>query len=58
MSEFFLEIFSEEVPASLQKSAREIILQSFKKLFIEKKLSFKKSLCFSVPNRQIGRAHV
>ena len=46
MAEFFLELFSEEVPASLQKNARENILESFKKLFDEKNLSFKKSLYF------------
>ena len=53
MAEFFLELFSEEVPASLQKNARENILQSFKKLFEEKNLSFKKSLSHSVPNRLV-----
>ena len=53
MAEFFLELFSEEVPASLQKNARENILESFKKLFDEKNLSFKKSLSYSVPNRLI-----
>ena len=37
MSEFFLELFSEEVPANLQKNAREAILEKFKKLFEEKK---------------------
>ena len=52
MAEFFLELFSEEVPASLQKNARENILEIFKKLFDEK-LSFKKSLSYSVPNRLI-----
>ena len=39
MSEFFLEIFSEEVPANLQKTARKIILENFTKLFEEKKIS-------------------
>ena len=53
MAEFFLELFSEEVPASLQKNARENILESFKKLFDEKNLSYKKSLSYSVPNRLI-----
>ena len=41
MAEFFLELFSEEVPASLQKNARENILESFKKLFeVEKVITF------------------
>ena len=29
MSEFFLELFSEEIPSSLQKSLREKILDDF-----------------------------
>ena len=32
MSEFFLELFSEEIPANLQKNAREILLEKFKVL--------------------------
>jgi len=51
MSEFFLELFTEEIPANLQKSAREIILKNFNDLFEEKKIPFKKSSSFSVPNR-------
>ena len=53
MSEFFLELFSEEIPASLQQNARNILLESFQKLFEEKKISFKKSSSFSTPNRLI-----
>ena len=53
MAEFFLELFSEEVPASLQKNARQNVLESFNKLFEEKNLSFKKSLSHSVPNRLV-----
>ena len=30
MSEFFLELFSEEIPSSLQKKLREDLLESFK----------------------------
>jgi len=33
MSEFFLELFSEEIPSSLQKSLRENLLHSFNELF-------------------------
>ena len=32
MSEFFLELFSEEIPSTLQKKARELLLQNFKDL--------------------------
>jgi len=53
MSEFFLELFSEEIPAGLQQNARNTLLESFQKLFQEKKISFKKSSSFSTPNRLI-----
>ncbi|MDA9650959.1 glycine--tRNA ligase subunit beta, partial [Candidatus Pelagibacter sp.] len=53
MSEFFLELFSEEIPSSLQKKLREDLLDSFKKIFGEKFISFKKSSSFSTPNRLI-----
>ncbi len=43
MSEFFLELFSEEIPASLQQNARNTLLENFQNLFEEKKISFKKS---------------
>ena len=51
MSEFFLELFSEEVPANLQKNARNILLQNFKDFFAKKNINFKKELSFSTPNR-------
>jgi glycyl-tRNA synthetase beta chain len=53
MSEFFLELFSEEIPANLQRNCREILLENFRKLFEEKKISFKKNEVFSTPNRLI-----
>jgi glycyl-tRNA synthetase beta chain len=53
MSNFFLELFSEEIPSSLQKSLREDLLGSFKKLLTEKFISFKKSSSYSTPNRLI-----
>ena len=53
MSEFFLELFSEEIPAGLQKSARITLLKNFQDLFKEKQISFKKSDCYSTPNRLI-----
>jgi len=51
MSEFFLELFSEEIPANLQKNARENLLQNFKGFFEKKNISFSKNLSFSTPNR-------
>jgi len=53
MSEFFLELFSEEIPAGLQQNARKVLLESFQKIFQEKQISFKKSSSFSTPNRLI-----
>ena len=52
MSEFFLELFSEEVPANLQKNAREILLQNFTDFFEKENISFsEKGISFSTPNR-------
>ena len=53
MSEFFLELFSEEIPASLQKNLREKLLQEFQKFFIDKSIKSKKSFSLSTPNRLI-----
>ena len=52
MSEFFLELFSEEIPVNLQKNAREILLQNFKDFFEKENIIFsEKSMSFSTPNR-------
>ena len=51
MSEFFLELFSEEIPAGLQQNSRNLLLENFQKLFVEKQILFKKSSSFSTPNR-------
>ena len=51
MSEFFLELFSEEIPANLQKNARKSLLQNFKDFFEKKDIKFSKDLSFSTPNR-------
>ena len=53
MSEFFLELFSEEIPSNLQLNSRVHLLESFKKLFEERHISFKKNLSYSTPNRLI-----
>jgi glycyl-tRNA synthetase beta chain len=53
MSQFFLELFSEEIPSSLQKNLREDLLDSFNELFNEKFISYKKSLSYSTPNRLV-----
>ena len=51
MSEFFLELFSEEIPANLQINARKNLLQNFKDFFLKKNINFKKEFSFSTPNR-------
>ncbi|MDA9966847.1 glycine--tRNA ligase subunit beta [Candidatus Pelagibacter sp.] len=53
MSEFFIELFSEEIPAGLQRNSRNVLLENFQNLFKEKKILFKKSSSFSTPNRLI-----
>ena len=53
MSEFFLELFSEEIPAGLQKSLRKKILDDFKNLFDERLIKFKKNFSLSSPNRLV-----
>ena len=45
MAEFFLELFSEEIPANLQKNFREKLLEEFREYFINKSIKSKK--CFS-----------
>ena len=53
MAEFFLELFSEEIPAGLQKNLREKLLEEFQKFFSEKNIKSKKSFSLSTPNRLI-----
>ena len=42
MAEFFLELFSEEVPAELQKNLRNKLLEKFQSFFLEKSIKSKK----------------
>jgi len=51
MSEFFLELFSEEIPAGLQKKARIDLLTNFNEFFKKKNIKFNKEDSFSTPNR-------
>jgi len=53
MAEFFLELFSEEIPAGLQKNLRGKLLDEFQKFFFEKSIKSKKSFSLSTPNRLI-----
>ena len=50
MSEFFLELFSEEVPPMLQINARKKLLLDFKNFFQENNISIKGSTdAYSTP---------
>ena len=53
MAEFFLELFSEEIPPALQKNLRESLLEEFQKFFLEKSIKSKKNFSLSTPNRLI-----
>jgi len=53
MSEFFLELFSEEIPAALQKNLREKIFEDFELLFKDRSIKSKKNFSLSSPNRLV-----
>ena len=53
MAEFFLELFSEEIPAGLQKDLREKLFEEFQRFFDEKFIKSKKNFSLSTPNRLI-----
>ena len=53
MSEFFLELFSEEIPAGLQKNLRQKLLEDFQNFFEKKLIKSKKSFSLSSPNRLV-----
>ncbi len=51
MSEFLLELYSEEIPPELQISAREELKEKIKNSLNEEKLRFKSIMAFSSPTR-------
>ena len=54
MSEFFLELFSEEIPSKLQVNARKSLLENLKNFFEENEVPIKGKLnVFSTPNRLV-----
>ncbi len=53
MSEFFLELFSEEIPVSLQKNLRKGLLDQINKFLEDKTIKCKKKFSLSTPNRLI-----
>ena len=54
MSEFFLELFSEEIPSRLQINARHDLIQILKKFFDDNEIIIKGKInIYSIPNRLI-----
>ena len=54
MSDFFLELFTEEIPASLQSSARENLSKGFKLFFDEQNIEYSANAkSVSTPNRLV-----
>ena len=53
MSEFFLELFSEEIPSGLQRNARVEILRLFNESFNKNDIKFKNGYSYSTPNRLV-----
>tara|TARA_Y100000588_G_scaffold354510_1_gene408865 strand:+ start:440 stop:1129 length:690 start_codon:yes stop_codon:yes gene_type:complete len=54
MSEFFLELFSEQIPAKLQINARKSLFENFRKFLEYNEVSLKGKLnVFSTPNRLV-----
>ena len=54
MSEFFLELFSEEIPSRLQINARNDLTHNFKKFFDDNEIIYKGKInTYSTPNRLI-----
>ena len=54
MSEFLLELYSEEIPPQLQINAREELKENFEKLLKEEKLEYKKINVYSSPTRLVA----
>ncbi len=53
MSEFFLELFSEEIPVTLQKNLRKGLLEGINKVLSDKSIKSKKKFSLSTPNRLV-----
>ena len=51
MSEFLLELYSEEIPPQLQINAREELKENFEKLLKEEKLEYKKINVLFITNK-------
>jgi len=57
MAEFLLELYSEEIPHSLQINAREEIKKNFLKLLEEESIKYKSAEVYSTPTRLVLLVH-
>ena len=54
MSELFVELFSEEIPAKLQINARNELKKNIKNFFIDNQIKFNENFnVYSTPNRLV-----
>ena len=54
MSEFFLELFTEEIPGNLQSAARDNLISSFTEFLDKENIEYKNNVrVFSTPNRLV-----
>ena len=54
MSEFFIELFSEEIPSNLQSKTRQDLLKNIKEFLEKEEIKYSgESIAFSTPNRLI-----
>ena len=54
MSEFFIELFSEEIPANLQNKTRQDLLQYIKEFLEKEEIKYSgEVIALSIPNRLI-----
>ena len=54
MSEFFIELFSEEIPANLQSKTRQDLLKTIKDFLEKEEIKYSgESIAVSKPNRLI-----
>ena len=54
MSEFFIELFSEEIPANLQNKTRKDFFQNLKEFLEKEEIKYSgEATAFSIPNRLI-----
>ena len=54
MSEFFIELFSEEIPANLQNKTRQDFFQNIKEFLEKEEIKYSgDAKAFSIPNRLI-----